>query len=561
MQTYCTRPECSQPLNNFSELDDPSKLPTAQQKYCHCCGMPQILAGRYIPQQLLGKGGFGAAYLACDRHTTKLRKCVVKQFQPPDHLNEKTLNIAEELFTREAEVLESLGNEHPQIPDLYAFFPLILSEENDSENEFFYLVQEFIDGETLEQEVQKKGHFNEAEVLEVLENMLQVLQFVHDHHSIHRDIKPSNIMRDRQGKLYLLDFGAVKRVTGAGTSPYSSTGIYSFGFAPPEQMQGRQVYPSTDLYALAATCLRLLTGKPIQELYDSYNNQWAWRRHTEISDNLATILERMLFATPKERFLSAQAVLNAIQDNPVSKATIETPQTDSFEKPLLSQPEAGALFSLSTDYPDDNSPTEIEESNHQNQEAVFSSSETVEKPEEITSNQATAVQSHENAAAAPSTQEQTPEPAAVASTPTQNQDSLATSENSRNDSLNPQTASPPAFRHVRRFTLWELIGNAGFTGFEGALLLIALTSVFANPAISIGLWGMSMGGLIYAQFRRFIEKMDLLIVAGLTLVMVALVPPLRSLPISMAIISSIVASAGAIALISCFRLIYRLFSK
>ncbi|MDR9403249.1 MAG: serine/threonine-protein kinase, partial [Halothece sp. Uz-M2-17] len=312
METYCTRPDCSQPTNHFSELDDRSQLQTAQQKYCHACGMPQILAGRYIPQKLLGKGGFGAAYLACDRHTTKLRQCVVKQFQPSSHFNEATLKIAEELFSREAEVLETLGNEHPQIPDLYAFFPLILSQEGAGEKQFFYIVQEYIDGETLAQEVARKGKLSEIEVREVLENMLHVLQFVHEHNSIHRDIKPSNIMRDRAGKLYLLDFGAVKRVTGAGTSNYS-TGIYSMGFAPPEQMQGRQVYPSTDLYALAASCIRLLTGKPIQELYDSYHNQWQWRKEAKVSDSLANLLDRMLLPTPKDRFPSATAVLKILK--------------------------------------------------------------------------------------------------------------------------------------------------------------------------------------------------------------------------------------------------------
>ncbi len=160
--------------------------------------------------------------------------------------------------------MERLGNRHEQIPDLYAFFPLLVPSKNASkEEQFFYLVQEFIDGQDLEAEMAAKGKFSEREVRLVLVEILNILKFVHENHSIHRDIKPSNIMRDRQGRLYLLDFGAVKQVAaGAGSNPQGrSTGIYSMGFAPPEQMAGSQVYPSTDLYALAATCLNLLTGK------------------------------------------------------------------------------------------------------------------------------------------------------------------------------------------------------------------------------------------------------------------------------------------------------------
>jgi serine/threonine protein kinase len=81
------------------------------------------------------------------------------------------------------------------------------------EDQFFYLVQEFIDGQDLEEELNSKGQFSEAEALEVLREILKVLKFVHENGSIHRDIKPSNIMRDRNGRLYLLDFGAVKQVT------------------------------------------------------------------------------------------------------------------------------------------------------------------------------------------------------------------------------------------------------------------------------------------------------------------------------------------------------------
>lgn len=123
MEILCTRPGCPRPQNVFADLDNSTTLRTAQQKYCTCCGMPLILAGRYLPSRLLGQGGFGAAFLARDRYTTTMRQCVVKQFQPSGNLTQQQLELAQTLFEREAAVLEDLGNRHEQIPDLYAFSP------------------------------------------------------------------------------------------------------------------------------------------------------------------------------------------------------------------------------------------------------------------------------------------------------------------------------------------------------------------------------------------------------------------------------------------------------
>jgi serine/threonine-protein kinase len=349
MEILCTRPGCPRPKNLFADLDDPSTLKSVQQKYCTSCGMPLILAGHYIPLRLLGQGGFGAAYLARDRFSPTMRACVVKQFQPSGNLNQQQLEIAQNLFEREAVALENLGNKHEQIPDLYAFFPLIApNRSSGQEDRFFYLVQEFIDGQTLEEELVAKGQFSEAEIRHILTEMLKVLKFVHENDSIHRDIKPSNIMRDRNGRLYLLDFGAVKQQAISSTPSGKSTGIYSMGFAPPEQMAGSQVYPSTDLYALATTCLNLLTGKQPEELYDSYHNGWNWRTHApQVSDRLATILDRMLASIPKDRFQSAEDVLNAL-DRPqsVTKTQLQPSPAQAGSqrgKPTPANPPAAAL--------------------------------------------------------------------------------------------------------------------------------------------------------------------------------------------------------------------------
>lgn len=317
--------------------------------------MPLILAGRYLPVRLLGEGGFGRAFLAQDRYTPTLRPCAVKQFQPAGNLSPQEVAVAQDLFEREALVLEQLGNKHPQIPDLYAFFPLIVpNRRSGGEERFFYLVQEFIEGQDLAAELAAKGKFSELEVLEVLEEMLGILQFIHESGSIHRDIKPSNIMRDANGRLYLLDFGAVKQVATGGTPPARSTGIYSMGFAPPEQMAGSQVYPATDLYALAATCLNLLTGKPAEELYDAYHNHWDWRSHApQVTYRLADILNRLLLPAPKDRFQSARAVLAALHPPSGAAATAiqsqaqpSTPSTPATSPPSRRSPAAFSVLEI-----------------------------------------------------------------------------------------------------------------------------------------------------------------------------------------------------------------------
>jgi serine/threonine protein kinase len=277
--------------------------------------MPLILAGHYLPTQLLGRGGFGTAFLACDRFSPTLRQCVVKQFQPSENFTPQQLAMAQTLFEREAIALERLGNQHSRIPNLYAYFPLLVGTPG-QEEQFFYLVQEYIDGQNLEAELVVKGKFSEEEVTAILEEMLNILKFVHENGSIHRDIKLSNLVRDRQGNLHLIDFGAVKQTVGS-ASPGVSTGIYSLGFAPPEQMVGKTVYPSSDLYALAVTCLNLLTGKSPQELFDTSHNSDGWRAFApQISDRLAAIFDRMLQPSPQDRFQSAKDVLQALSGQP-----------------------------------------------------------------------------------------------------------------------------------------------------------------------------------------------------------------------------------------------------
>ncbi|MEZ2235157.1 protein kinase [Microcoleus sp.] len=484
MEVYCTRPGCPRPQNYFPDLDDSSLLKTVQQRYCKTCGMPLILSGRYLPVRLLGQGGFGAAFLARDRYTPAMRQCVAKLLQPSVSLTPAQLTIAQNLFEREAAVLEELGNEHPQIPSLLAFFELTVpSLQAGKTDQFFYLVQEFIDGENLEQELAVKGKFSESETVEVLREILKVLDFVHSRGSIHRDIKPANIMRGKNGRLYLLDFGAVKQVTQSAGSAKASTGIYSLGYAPPEQMNGQEVYPATDLYALGVTCITLLSGLQPTELFDSYRNEWNWRSRVQINSRLAQVLDRMLLSAPSQRFQSAAQVEVALKSGP--------------------QP-------------------------HSQQSTV------VVAPPPIG----------------------TPQPPGIAPQP-----------------LPPTVipGTPPGGLQPSprgSFSIWEVLSGAAFTGFEGGLLAIALTSLLPSPGLSMGLLGMILGGLIYGQYRRTLEVTEMLTIGAGTLALLVFFPALRSAAtviypgatIMGVLFVGWLGALGAIAATAIFRLIYKFLS-
>jgi len=335
---YCTRPTCPKPLNSFPDLAQGKTVKTVTQKFCFTCGMPLILAGRYIIEKPLARGGFGAAFIARDRLTPAMKKCVVKQLLPTG-LTPDQMEFAKELFDREGAVLEDLGR-HPQIPDLLAFFEVpIAGYKSPKEEVYFYLVQEFIDGLTLEQVTEQYGALPEAEVLRIMNSLLPVLKYVHKNGSIHRDIKPSNIMlRTADDEYFLLDFGAVKQITVAANSQ-RSTGIFTPGYGAPEQMRGDRVFASTDLYAFAATCVVLLTAKQPEELFDINLNRWNWRSQVQVSDSLGNILDRMLENAPSDRFATAQEVLDALNAAPITPAT-----TSSATATVITAPSAAATI-------------------------------------------------------------------------------------------------------------------------------------------------------------------------------------------------------------------------
>ena len=339
MQLHCTRPHCPSPINHFSDLDG-AKLPyPLKQRYCSACRMELVLRGHYLPQSVLGQGGFGTAFLAIDIDSPTRSRCVVKLFQPPVTLSSSQMETALTLFAREAQVLERLGRRHPQIPNLYAYFPLpVTNPLTNKSEELFYLVQEFIDGEDLEKVRDRQGKLSEAAVVKILREVLGILDFVHSEGAIHRDVKPSNIMQGSDGRLSLLDFGAVKEVTTPNSAQRGPTTICSPEYAPPEQIMNGQVNVTSDLYALAATCVVLLTNKESNELRDSASNSWQWRSDASVSPALANVLDKMLMARPSDRFPSAKDVLSALNSPPRNPVSSPTPAANSPISSARSQP-------------------------------------------------------------------------------------------------------------------------------------------------------------------------------------------------------------------------------
>ena len=323
--SYCLNPHCSHPQNS----DD--------SKFCLSCGAKLLLRERYRAIQPIGHGGFGKTFLAVDQDKPSRPACVIKQFFPQ---TQGTQNMAKaaELFQREAVRLDQLGK-HPQIPDLLAHF---------TQDQNQYLVQEFIEGVNLEQELTRSGTFDEAKIRQLLDDLLPVLQFIHQHQVIHRDIKPANIIRRSSsstntglgtfpGQLVLVDFGAAKVVTET-QLPEKGTIIGSPEYVAPEQTRGQAVYAS-DIYSLGATCIHLLTEISPFDLFDINEDRWIWRDYLKgqpFSMQLGRTLDQMLATLPNQRYQSALKVLKDLYPDGIPAKVLRSIQlTSALQTPTV----------------------------------------------------------------------------------------------------------------------------------------------------------------------------------------------------------------------------------
>ncbi|MEO1430144.1 MAG: bifunctional serine/threonine-protein kinase/formylglycine-generating enzyme family protein [Cyanobacteria bacterium J06633_8] len=281
--------------------------------------IPQTLRNRYKIIKKIGTGGFGETYLAEDLGIPVDIKplCVVKRLKTQNLKNEE-LKWVKQAFRKEAATLYKLGNIHPQIPNLLEYF---------QERNQFYLVQEFIDGIDLTETIPLGKNIYEDEVIQLLQEILEVLEVVHQQNIIHRDINPKNIMRRQvDGKIVLIDFGAVKQVVcGNIAQPNITAVVGTPGFIPFEQCNGKPKLAS-DIYALGMVGIQALTGIRPDQLDFNRDGEVIWLDKVNICDDFAEVLTKMVHPLVSQRYQNATEALKAIQlsQNSTGKPIIQT---------------------------------------------------------------------------------------------------------------------------------------------------------------------------------------------------------------------------------------------
>jgi len=266
----------------------------------------RILRNHYQIIKFLGKGGFGHTYLAKDLDLPGHPQCVVKHLKP-QNADPALLLIARRLFDAEAQTLYKLGKLHDQIPKLSAHF---------EENGEFYLVQYFIAGHDLTKELIPGKKLSESYTITLLHNILEILAIVHQQKVIHRDIKPDNLMRRQDGKIVLIDFGAVKEISTIVVNAQGQTSltiaIGTPGYMPSEQAKGKPRFAS-DIHAVGMIGIQALTGEhPFNLREDTQTGEVIWRNQAQVSNNLANVLDKMVRDNFSQRYQNAEEALQAI---------------------------------------------------------------------------------------------------------------------------------------------------------------------------------------------------------------------------------------------------------
>ncbi|NJK27844.1 MAG: protein kinase [Coleofasciculaceae cyanobacterium SM2_3_26] len=292
--SYCFNPQCQNPHNSDRAAT------------CDRCGTPLLLKNRYRLLRLLGQGKHGRTFLAIDEDRPSQPACTVKQYVRGDrgdaYSSRATLSGLEAV------------SKHPRLPSLWAFF-----QHEDCQ----YLVCEYLEGGNLAAEVAEERIWSAADIRQLLESLLPLLQLLHDRHILHRDIKPENILRLEKG-FALVDFGSAQSVCdrkdmptmGARSGQISGAAEY----IAPEQLRGMAI-PSSDLYSLGVTCLHLLTHLSPFELFNAKTHKWVWRdmTRTAVDASLAHLLDRLVHPDPKQRYASATAALRDLHRVRVSQ--------------------------------------------------------------------------------------------------------------------------------------------------------------------------------------------------------------------------------------------------
>jgi len=275
----------------------------------------EIIAQRYRILNTLGQGGVGITYKAQDLQNSQ--QVALKALSLRRMTDWKVL----ELFEREAQILSQLN--HPAIPHYLNYFQV-----DTAENRSFYIAQQLAPGKSLAALVENGWKPNEAQVKRLAIQILQILVYLHSLTPavIHRDIKPQNIILQKNGQVFLVDFGAVQD-TYHNTVTGGSTVVGTYGYMAPEQFRGQAVL-STDLYGLGTTLLFLLTGKCPADL-PQRKLKINFRSHLSVSKEFGDWLEKMLEPVIEERFSFAKealAVLRGEQAITVSRQKLDPPK-------------------------------------------------------------------------------------------------------------------------------------------------------------------------------------------------------------------------------------------
>ena len=309
-----------------------------------------LKGGKYKIVKMLGQGTFGITYLAQTRISMdgQLGKMdvnvnvTIKEFFMSDLNNrsadgtnvEKTSSTLVKnylsKFRREAENLAKLH--HPNIVKVLEVF---------DENNTTYYVMEYIDGETIDDLIKSKGHLSEREALDITRHVCAALSYMHEHKMLHLDLKPKNLMRNSEGKIFLIDFGLAKQYTEDG-EPESSTsiGLGTPGYAPIEQANYKKdgSFPVTlDIYALGASLYKMLVGKTPPEASFVLNEglPLSQLKSMGVSDGTIDIVKKAMAPMKKERYQSVQALSLAIKNSEAGDTQDDEERTSYDDEPEI----------------------------------------------------------------------------------------------------------------------------------------------------------------------------------------------------------------------------------
>ena len=273
----------------------------------------QLLQGRYQLQQQLGRNAGRQTWLAEDIKASPAESVIVKLLAFSPQMQWEDFK----LFEREAQVLKNL--DHPRIPRYRDYFSL--DKQTGSGLCWFGLVQDYIPGSSLQQLIDEGKRFSEAQVRQIATDILNILIYLHELSPavLHRDIKPSNLILGEDGQVYLVDFGAVQNQ--AATEGVTFTVVGTTGYAPLEQFWGKTV-PASDIYALGATLIHLLTGVAPGNLPQN-NLRIQFKDKVSIDPNFIRWIEALTAPDLKQRYTTAIQALEDLKANRYLNATLQ----------------------------------------------------------------------------------------------------------------------------------------------------------------------------------------------------------------------------------------------